>query len=58
LQNNELASVYLDSRYPGDMGLLPNGKPTIGEAKEFYCFALYIYDRICNILKIDKSELI
>jgi hypothetical protein len=29
----------VDSRYPGDLGLLPDGKPTINEAKIFYDFA-------------------
>jgi len=27
--------VYIDSRYPGDLGLLPHGKPTISEVKSF-----------------------
>ena len=31
---------YIDSRYPGDMGLLPYGKPTLEDAKEFHEFAL------------------
>ncbi|MBL4785883.1 MAG: HEPN domain-containing protein [Cohaesibacteraceae bacterium] len=35
----DLNTLYIDSRYPGDMGLLPSGKPTQLEAKEFYDFA-------------------
>ena len=31
--------LYIDSRYPGDMGLLPYGKPTLEDAREFYEFA-------------------
>jgi HEPN domain-containing protein len=27
--------VYIDSRYPGELGLLPNGKPTLSEAEAF-----------------------
>ena len=27
--------VYIDSRYPGDLGLLPHGKPTIDEVETF-----------------------
>ena len=27
--------VYIDSRYPGDLGLLPHGKPTIPEIESF-----------------------
>jgi HEPN domain-containing protein len=51
-----LNELYIDSRYPGDMGLLPYGKPTIEDAKEFYEFAKDVFDRVCEILKIDKSE--
>ena len=34
--------VYIDARYPGDMGLLPYGKPSISEVNEFiqYCDTL------------------
>jgi HEPN domain-containing protein len=27
--------VYIDSRYPGDLGLLPHGKPTTSEIEAF-----------------------
>lgn len=27
--------VYIDARYPGDLGLLPHGKPTIPEIEAF-----------------------
>ena len=49
--------LYIESRYPGDMGLLPNGKPTLEDAKEFYEFALEIFDKVCKILDINKSEI-
>ena len=39
------------------MGLLPNGKPTLDDAKEFYEFALDITDKVYNILEIEKDEL-
>ena len=51
-----LDKLYIDSRYPGDMGLLPYGKPTTEDAKEFYEFALNIFDKVCKILDIDKKE--
>jgi HEPN domain-containing protein len=41
-----LNKLYLDSRYPGDLGLLPNGKPSIEVAKEFQELAKEIYERI------------
>ena len=53
-----LDSLYIDSRYPGDMGLLPYGKPTLDEAKKFYEFALSVFDKVCDILDIDKKEIV
>ncbi len=62
IENDELLEnldeLYIDSRYPGDMGLLPNGKPTPEEAKEFYEFAQNIFDKVCDILVIDKREIV
>ena len=43
-----LNEVYIDSRYPGEMGLLPNGKPTFSEAESF----IQICDSILNRLKV------
>jgi len=40
--------LYIESRYPGDLGLLPYGKPTLDDAKEFYELAFYIYEYIKN----------
>ena len=34
-----LNEVYIDSRYPGDLGLLPDGKPTISEVDVFIAIA-------------------
>jgi HEPN domain-containing protein len=39
-----LDQLYIDSRYPGEMGLLPNGKPSISEVEEFYKYASLVYD--------------
>ena len=49
--------LYIESRYPGDMGILPYGKPTLEDAKEFYIFAQNLFDKVCNILDIDKESL-
>ena len=51
-----LDELYIDSRYPGEMGLLPNGKPTVDDAKEFYNFALETFKKVCKILDIDILE--
>ena len=40
--------VYIDSRYPGDLGLLPHGKPTIKEAETFLEFCESVYYRLKN----------
>ena len=52
-----LDQLYIDSRYPGDMGLLPYGKPTLEDAKEFYDFAQEIFDKVCGILDVDINGL-
>jgi HEPN domain-containing protein len=33
---SELDRLYIDARYPGDMGLMPHGKPTLEEAKIYF----------------------
>ncbi|GAK56591.1 HEPN domain protein [Candidatus Vecturithrix granuli] len=47
LKINELD---IDSRYPGEFGLLPYGKPTLADAREFYQFAQEIYTTVCTRL--------
>ncbi len=49
-----LDKLYIDARYPGDLGLLPNGKPTIDDAKRFYEFAKNIFDNIKKFLETVK----
>ena len=39
---SELDRLYIDARYPGDMGLMPNGKPTLIEAEIYFKEALKI----------------
>ena len=45
----QIDKIYTASRYPGDLGLMPNGNPSSEEAKEMYEFAKEIYD---NTIKI------
>lgn len=40
--------VYIDARYPGDLGLLPHGKPTLSEAETFIEFCETIFYRLKN----------
>lgn len=46
-----LDSLYIESRYPGEFGLLPEGKPTGKQAKIFYNYALEVYLAIKNKLE-------
>lgn len=46
-----LNELYIDARYPGDMGLLPHGKPTQEEADEFYRFAKMVVTTATTINK-------
>lgn len=38
----DLDKLYIDARYPGDFGLLPNGKPTVSDAEKFNELAMLI----------------
>ena len=40
----KMDKLYIDSRYPADFGLLPDGKPTIEDAEEFYDVASSVYE--------------
>lgn len=41
-----LDKLYVDARYPGDLGLLPTGKPTLEYARKFHGFSRTIYKTI------------
>lgn len=42
----DLDGLYTESRYPGESGLLPNGKPTRADAQQFYDCAKGIYEQV------------
>ncbi len=46
-----LDKLYIGARYPGELGLLPNGKPTREDAQRFYRFAQSLYGQIKRILE-------
>ena len=46
----DLDGLYIESRYPGELGLLPNGKPTLADAQQFYAFAQSVYRQIKRML--------
>jgi HEPN domain-containing protein len=41
-----LDQLYLDSRYPGELGLLPDGYPSLDQANGFYEFAAEIFKTV------------
>ncbi|NPA81177.1 MAG: HEPN domain-containing protein [Epsilonproteobacteria bacterium] len=50
--------IYIEARYPGSLGLLPYGKPTIDDSKEFYKFAKDIFDKVCKIIDVSYDDLL
>ena len=48
----QINDVYIDSRYPGDAGLIPNGIPSTQKAKEFFEEASNIYKAVIQIITI------
>ena len=47
--------VYLESRYPGELGLLSEGMPTSRQAKEFIEYAKEVKTIIQNKLKNEEA---
>lgn len=45
-----LDALYIEARYPGELGLLPNGRPTQADAKRFYENACTAFERVSNYL--------
>ncbi|MBD3308786.1 HEPN domain-containing protein [candidate division KSB3 bacterium] len=53
----KLNTLYIDSRYPGEFGLLPDGKPSLEDAKEFYQFAQDIHASVSAMLSRVQENL-
>lgn len=47
----DLDDLYIEARYPGDLGLLPHGKPTRDESRELFELAQYLFDTVNNHIK-------
>lgn len=50
-----LDALYIDARYPGDLGLLPNGKPDLKDAQRFFHEARELYEAIKKELSEKKG---
>jgi HEPN domain-containing protein len=46
----KLDKLYIDARYPGELGLLPDGKPTQADAQQFYDVAKSVYEQVRGVL--------
>jgi HEPN domain-containing protein len=46
-----LDKLYIDARYPGNLGLLPNGMPSLAHAEKFKAFARKIHESIESSLR-------
>jgi len=53
-----LDELYIESRYPGDLGLLPEGKPSLKNAKDFEDFSIYVFEEVCKALHITTDDLL
>jgi len=51
-----LNKIYIDSRYPGELGLAPYGKSKKEDAELFYTLAEKLYDKIEAFLKRENSS--
>lgn len=43
--------VYIDARYPTDLGLMPNGKPTTEEAENFISFTENLFNKLIGLVQ-------
>ncbi len=46
----DLDSLYIDARYPGELGLLPSGRPTAADVQQLYELAESIYNQVMRKL--------
>lgn len=51
-----LDRLYISARYPGDLGLLPDGKPTIEDTNKYFQFAKNIYEQVKQALDEDSER--
>lgn len=42
----KLDKLYIDARYPAELGLLPNGKPTLMDAEQFRGLAQSVHSAV------------
>lgn len=50
-----LDKLYIDARYPGNLGLLPNGMPSLAYAERFHAFARAVHENTKAALKVKQQ---
>ena len=50
-----LNDMYIDACYPSELGLLPYGRPTLEDARQFYQFAAEIYQKVRKLLTEESN---
>ena len=51
-----LNDVYLGSRYPSDMGILPSGMPNRADAQRAYDYARRLYEKLFSLIAEKESS--
>ncbi|HON78932.1 MAG TPA: HEPN domain-containing protein [Spirochaetota bacterium] len=47
---DDLSRLYIDSRYPSMIGLMPYGRPTIPDTKRYVDFAEKVFESIVTLI--------
>ena len=49
---DKLDQLYIETRYPSDLGLMPHGRPSVDDVEQFYILAKRIYTEVVNCLNM------
>ncbi len=52
----DLDDLYINARYPGELGLLPYGRPSSDDARQFYGFAAEVYRKAWELVTGEQPE--
>jgi HEPN domain-containing protein len=52
----DLDDLYINARYPGELGLLPYGRPSPDDARQFYEFAAEVYRKAWELVTGEPPE--
>ena len=50
-----LNDLYIDARYPEELGLLPYGRPSLDDAQQFYEFAAEVYRKALELVAGEQT---